>query len=74
MQVVDPLSISLWAAVTRGTTVLAECGGQDERGDADAIAIGRGMIRNPRWAWDAAEILGGRADYVDQYAWCVGKG
>ncbi|MDC0429342.1 NADH:flavin oxidoreductase/NADH oxidase [Phycisphaerales bacterium] len=45
-----------------------------ERGDADAIAIGRGMLRNPRWAWDAAETLGGRADYVDQYAWCVGKG
>lgn len=43
------------------------------RGDADAIAIGRGMLRNPRWAWDAAEALGGRLEYVDQYAWCVGK-
>ena len=43
------------------------------RGDADAIAIGRGMLRNPRWAWDAAKALGGQLEYVDQYAWCVGE-
>ena len=42
-----------------------------ERGDADAIAIGKKPC-------DSADpggrrsALGGEVDYVDQYAWCVG--
>ena len=43
-----------------------------EHGDADAIAIGRGFLRDPRWPWRAAKELGGEVDHVDQYAWCVG--
>ncbi|MEE2895892.1 MAG: NADH:flavin oxidoreductase/NADH oxidase [Planctomycetota bacterium] len=43
-----------------------------ERGDADAIAIGKEFLRDPRWPWRAAKALGGEVDYVDQYAWCVG--
>ncbi|MBQ72796.1 MAG: oxidoreductase [Planctomycetaceae bacterium] len=43
-----------------------------ERGDADAIAIGRGFLRDPRWPWRAAKELGGEIEHVDQYAWCVG--
>ena len=43
-----------------------------ERGDADAIAIGRGFLRDPRWPWRAAKELGGELELVDQYAWCVG--
>lgn len=50
--------------------VLAEKILQD--GDADAIAIGKEFLRDPRWPWRAAKTLGGRIDVVDQYAWCVG--
>jgi NADPH2 dehydrogenase len=28
-------------------------------GQADLIALGRGFLRNPRWVWDAADMLGG---------------
>lgn len=42
-----------------------------EDGDADAIAIGKGFLRDPRWPWTAARELGGDIDLVDQYAWCV---
>ena len=34
---------------------------------ADMIAIGRGMLCNPRWAWQAADSLGVDADYAPQY-------
>ncbi|MCH2162486.1 MAG: NADH:flavin oxidoreductase/NADH oxidase, partial [Phycisphaerales bacterium] len=43
-----------------------------QRGEADAIAIARGFIRNPRWPWLAAQKLDGMALYPPQYAWCVG--
>nr|WP_194138521.1 NADPH dehydrogenase [Robertmurraya kyonggiensis] len=35
--------------------------------DADLIAIGRGMLRNPYWALDAAEILNQHIEVPDQY-------
>jgi 2,4-dienoyl-CoA reductase-like NADH-dependent reductase (Old Yellow Enzyme family) len=41
-------------------------------GDADAIAIGKEFLRDPRWPWRAAKALGGKVDVVDQLAWCVG--
>jgi 2,4-dienoyl-CoA reductase-like NADH-dependent reductase (Old Yellow Enzyme family) len=28
-------------------------------GQADLVALGRAFLRNPRWAWDAADALGG---------------
>ncbi len=37
------------------------------RGDADLVAIGRGMLNDPRWAWHAAEILGQKAQVPHQY-------
>ncbi len=43
-----------------------------KRGDADAVAIGREFLKDPRWPWRAAKQLGGHIDYVPQYAWCVG--
>lgn len=43
-----------------------------QRGDADAIAIGKEFLRDPRWPWRAAKTLGGKIEVVDQYAWCVG--
>ncbi|MCB1791238.1 MAG: NADH:flavin oxidoreductase/NADH oxidase [Gammaproteobacteria bacterium] len=36
-------------------------------GDADLIAIARGMLYDPRWAWHAADALGAEADYPAQY-------
>ena len=37
------------------------------QGDADLIAIGRGMLNDPRWAWHAAEELGVKLDVAYQY-------
>jgi len=36
-------------------------------GQADLIALGRAFLRNPRWVWDAADILGGEAFCPPQY-------
>ena len=37
-------------------------------GQADMIAIGRGMLYNPRWAWHAAEAFSKDCPYPPQYA------
>jgi 2,4-dienoyl-CoA reductase-like NADH-dependent reductase (Old Yellow Enzyme family) len=39
-------------------------------GKADMIAIARGMMYDPRWAWHAAEELGAETAYADQYRRC----
>jgi NADPH2 dehydrogenase len=36
-------------------------------GQADMIALGRGLLYNPRWAWHAAEVLDADAVYAPQY-------
>jgi 2,4-dienoyl-CoA reductase-like NADH-dependent reductase (Old Yellow Enzyme family) len=36
-------------------------------GEADMIALGRGMLNEPRWPWHAAEELGAEVRYPDQY-------
>lgn len=36
-------------------------------GSADMVALARGFIRHPRWAWDAADALGGQAFVPPQY-------
>jgi 2,4-dienoyl-CoA reductase-like NADH-dependent reductase (Old Yellow Enzyme family) len=37
-------------------------------GDADMVSLARGFLRHPRWAWDAADALGGGEPFVpDQY-------
>ena len=38
-----------------------------QTGQADLIALGRGMLFNPRWPWHAAMELGGEATYPPQY-------
>jgi 2,4-dienoyl-CoA reductase-like NADH-dependent reductase (Old Yellow Enzyme family) len=35
--------------------------------DADLVAVGRGMLRNPYWAIDALRKLDGKADVVKAY-------
>jgi len=37
-------------------------------GKTDLVAMARGMLYDPRWAWHAAEALGAEADYPPQYA------
>ena len=34
---------------------------------ADMVALGRAMLNNPRWAWQAAESLNAKAAYPPQY-------
>jgi NADPH2 dehydrogenase len=36
-------------------------------GQADMVAMARAILDDPRWAWHAAEALGGRAAYPPQY-------
>jgi 2,4-dienoyl-CoA reductase-like NADH-dependent reductase (Old Yellow Enzyme family) len=38
-----------------------------ERGDADMIAMARGMLYDPRWPWHAAAKLGGQVKAPKQY-------
>jgi len=37
-------------------------------GQADLVAIGRGILNDPRWPWHAAEALGGNVTVPVQYA------
>lgn len=40
------------------------------QGRADLVALARGMLWNPRWAWHAARELGASIRYPDQYVRC----
>jgi 2,4-dienoyl-CoA reductase-like NADH-dependent reductase (Old Yellow Enzyme family) len=39
-------------------------------GQADMVALARGMMFDPRWAWHAAEALGADTPYADNYGRC----
>lgn len=39
-----------------------------QSGQADMIALARGMLYDPRWAWHAAQALGDNALFAPQYA------
>ena len=39
-------------------------------GQADMVALARGMLYNPRWAWHAAAELGAEVAYPNQYQRC----
>ena len=39
-------------------------------GQADMVALARGMLYDPRWAWHAAETLGAQAAFPPQYKRC----
>jgi len=39
-------------------------------GKADMVALARGMMYDPRWAWHAAEELGVETEYPKMYARC----
>lgn len=38
-----------------------------KEGKADIIALGRGLLYDPRWPWHAAAVLGGKIDAPPQY-------
>lgn len=40
-------------------------------GKADLIALARGVMDDPRWAWHAARELGGEAPYAPNYQRCA---
>ena len=40
-------------------------------GKADVVALARGMMFDPRWAWHAAEELGVDTEYSSMYARCA---
>jgi NADPH2 dehydrogenase len=40
-------------------------------GKADIVALARGMIFDPRWAWHAAEELGADTEYSRMYTRCM---
>ena len=40
-------------------------------GKADMVALARGMLYDPRWAWHAAAELGGAVSYPQQYSRCA---
>ena len=40
-------------------------------GKADIVALARGMMFNPRWAWHAAEELGVDTKYSRMYTRCA---
>ena len=40
-------------------------------GDADMVALARGMLYDPRWAWHAAAALGGEVHAPEQYWRCA---
>lgn len=41
-----------------------------QEGKADMVALARGMLYNPRWAWHAAAKLGVHIDYAKRYVNC----
>jgi len=41
-----------------------------QKGQADAIALARGMLYNPRWPWHAAAELGAQVNVPEQYWRC----
>jgi 2,4-dienoyl-CoA reductase-like NADH-dependent reductase (Old Yellow Enzyme family) len=43
-------------------------------GDADAVALARGMLYDPRWPWHAAAALGGKVRAPNQYLRCQPRG
>jgi len=43
-------------------------------GDADAVALARGLLYDPRWPWHAAAALGGRVRAPNQYLRCQPRG
>src|SRR5258708_5881572 len=53
-------AVGLIAAPHQAEAIIAQ-------GEADMVALARGFLDDPRWAWHAAEALGAEAIYPPQY-------
>jgi 2,4-dienoyl-CoA reductase-like NADH-dependent reductase (Old Yellow Enzyme family) len=42
-----------------------------EDGQADLVAFARAFLYKPRWGWEAAALLGGQVEAVEQYWRCL---
>ena len=54
------IAVGLITEARQAETILAD-------GQADLVALGRGMLYDPRWPWHAAEELGEEAYFPPQY-------
>ena len=57
------IAVGLITEPRQAETILSE-------GKADMVALGRGMLYNPRWVWHAADQLGAQIKYPQQYQRC----
>ena len=58
-------------SITRAVGMIQEPGLADEivrSGRADLVALGRGILADPRWVWRAGAALGHEVWRVPQYA------
>jgi 2,4-dienoyl-CoA reductase-like NADH-dependent reductase (Old Yellow Enzyme family) len=58
---IPTIAVGLIRDPQHAETIVAE-------GQADLVALGRGILNEPRWPWHAAEALGGKVDVPVQYA------
>jgi 2,4-dienoyl-CoA reductase-like NADH-dependent reductase (Old Yellow Enzyme family) len=57
------MAVGMITGATQAEQIVAE-------GRADLVAIARGMMDDPRWAWHAARELGAQAPYAPNYQRC----
>ena len=57
------IAVGLITEPRQAETILSE-------GKADMVALGRGMLYNPRWVWHAADELGAQIEYPVRYQRC----
>jgi 2,4-dienoyl-CoA reductase-like NADH-dependent reductase (Old Yellow Enzyme family) len=57
------IAVGLITGVEQAETIL-------QRGEADAIALARGILYDPRWPWHAAAQLGATVPAPKQYLRC----
>lgn len=54
---IKTMSVGLITSAKQAEDIIAS-------GKADFVALGRGVLYDPRWAWHAAEELGAETDYA----------
>lgn len=61
---IDTMAVGMIVTPEQADTIVAS-------GQADMVALARGIMDNPRWAWHAAQALGETIGYPSQYARCA---
>ena len=60
---IPTMAVGLITKARQAEAIIAE-------GKADLVALARGMMDDPRWAWHAARELGEQTAYAANYARC----